>query len=94
VLPFASSNWLNCLPDVALCFKHIGIYAYRSGFIKQYLTMNSSDYEQVEKLEQLSVLNEGLDRPPKSLPNLACGQTTLPESPYLLLSLVRFSYHQ
>jgi 3-deoxy-manno-octulosonate cytidylyltransferase (CMP-KDO synthetase) len=41
-------------------FKHIGIYAYRSGFIKQYLTMNSSDYEQVEKLEQLSVLNEGL----------------------------------
>jgi 3-deoxy-manno-octulosonate cytidylyltransferase (CMP-KDO synthetase) len=37
--------------DVALCFKHIGIYAYRSGFIKQYLTMNSSDYEQVEKLE-------------------------------------------
>ena len=46
--------------DVALCFKHIGIYAYRSGFIKQYLTMNSSDYEQVEKLEQLSVLNEGL----------------------------------
>jgi 3-deoxy-manno-octulosonate cytidylyltransferase (CMP-KDO synthetase) len=45
----------------ALCFKHIGIYAYRAGFIKQYLTMGSSDYEQVEKLEQLTVLNEGFD---------------------------------
>jgi 3-deoxy-manno-octulosonate cytidylyltransferase (CMP-KDO synthetase) len=45
--------------DASLCFKHIGIYAYRSGFIKQYLTMDSSAYEQVEKLEQLTVLNEG-----------------------------------
>jgi 3-deoxy-D-manno-octulosonate cytidylyltransferase len=47
--------------DIELCFKHIGIYAYRSGFIKQYLTMDSSRYEQVEKLEQLTVLNEGFD---------------------------------
>ncbi|SMN11696.1 3-deoxy-manno-octulosonate cytidylyltransferase [uncultured Candidatus Thioglobus sp.] len=46
---------------IDLCFKHIGIYAYRSSFIKQYLTMDSSDYEQVEKLEQLTVLNEGFD---------------------------------
>lgn len=46
---------------VGICFKHIGIYAYRSGFIKQYLTMNRSNYEQVEKLEQLTVLNEGFD---------------------------------
>jgi 3-deoxy-manno-octulosonate cytidylyltransferase (CMP-KDO synthetase) len=47
--------------DASLCFKHIGIYAYRSGFVKKYLTMNSSAYEQVEKLEQLTVLNEGFD---------------------------------
>jgi len=47
--------------DASLCFKHIGIYAYRSGFIKQYLTMDSSAYELVEKLEQLTVLNEGFD---------------------------------
>lgn len=47
--------------DPSLCFKHIGIYAYRSSFIKQYLTLPSSDYEQVEKLEQLTVLNEGFD---------------------------------
>ncbi len=47
--------------DRSICFKHIGIYAYRSGFIKQYLTMDSSAYEQAEKLEQLTVLNEGFD---------------------------------
>jgi 3-deoxy-manno-octulosonate cytidylyltransferase (CMP-KDO synthetase) len=47
--------------NLKLCFKHVGIYAYRAGFIKQYLTMNSSLYEHVEKLEQLTVLNEGFD---------------------------------
>lgn len=47
--------------DPTLCFKHIGVYAYRATFIKQYLTMNNSNYEQVEKLEQLSVLSEGFD---------------------------------
>ncbi len=47
--------------DVTQCFKHIGIYAYRAGFVKQYLNMNSSFYEQVEKLEQLRVLSAGFD---------------------------------
>ncbi len=47
--------------DIDLCFKHIGIYAYRAGFIKKYLNMDSSRYEQVERLEQLTVLNEGFD---------------------------------
>ncbi|ABL02558.1 3-deoxy-D-manno-octulosonate cytidylyltransferase [Candidatus Ruthia magnifica str. Cm (Calyptogena magnifica)] len=47
--------------DLKLCFKHVGIYAYRAWFIKQYLTMSKSSYEQVEKLEQLTVLNEGFD---------------------------------
>lgn len=47
--------------DLSLCFKHIGIYAYRAGFLAQYLTLPSSRYEQVEKLEQLSVLHAGFD---------------------------------
>jgi len=47
--------------DLSLCYKHIGIYAYKAGFVKQYLEMDSSRYEQVEKLEQLTVLNEGFD---------------------------------
>ncbi|ALE52067.1 3-deoxy-manno-octulosonate cytidylyltransferase [Candidatus Thioglobus autotrophicus] len=45
--------------DLSLCYKHIGIYAYRAAFIKQYLEMDNSRFEQVEKLEQLTVLNEG-----------------------------------
>jgi 3-deoxy-manno-octulosonate cytidylyltransferase (CMP-KDO synthetase) len=47
--------------DISLCYKHIGIYAYNSGFIKQYLQMPSSNIEQVEKLEQLTILNEGFN---------------------------------
>ena len=47
--------------DLSMCFKHIGIYAYRAGFIKQCLSMHSSAYEQVEKLEQLTPLYEGFD---------------------------------
>lgn len=43
----------------ALCFKHIGIYAYRAGFIKKYVNMQDSKYQQIEKLEQLTALNEG-----------------------------------
>lgn len=45
--------------DPAQCFKHIGIYGYRTDFIQQYLTMQPSKYEQIEKLEQLTMLNEG-----------------------------------
>ena len=47
--------------DLSMCFKHIGIYAYRAAFIKQFLSMHSSVYEQVEKLEQLTPLYEGFD---------------------------------
>ncbi len=47
--------------DKQICFKHIGIYAYRAGFIKQHLSANSSHYEQAEKLEQLTVLSQGFD---------------------------------
>ena len=47
--------------DLSLCFKHIGIYAYQSGFVKQLLQIDSARYEQVERLEQLSVLYEGFD---------------------------------
>ncbi|MEO1940627.1 MAG: 3-deoxy-manno-octulosonate cytidylyltransferase, partial [Candidatus Thioglobus sp.] len=57
--------------DLSLCHKHIGIYAYRSKFIKQYLKMDSSRLEQVERLEQLTVLNEGFD---VHVAN-ACGET-------------------
>lgn len=39
--------------------RHIGIYAYRAGFIKDYVTWPSSALEQIESLEQLRVLYQG-----------------------------------
>lgn len=36
--------------------RHIGIYAYRSGFIKQYVTWQPTALEQLESLEQLRAL--------------------------------------
>ncbi|ATC98761.1 3-deoxy-manno-octulosonate cytidylyltransferase [Pseudoalteromonas spongiae] len=39
--------------------RHIGIYAYRAGFIKEYITLDVSPLEQIESLEQLRVLYHG-----------------------------------
>lgn len=47
--------------DAKICFKHIGIYAYRAGFIKKYHQLSDSKYEQAEKLEQLKILQHGFD---------------------------------
>lgn len=47
--------------DLGLCYRHIGIYAYRAGFLSQYSRLSSSRLEEAEKLEQLTILNEGFD---------------------------------
>lgn len=39
--------------------RHIGIYAYTVGFIKQYVSWPASQLEQIESLEQLRVLWQG-----------------------------------
>ncbi|MFM2484139.1 3-deoxy-manno-octulosonate cytidylyltransferase [Celerinatantimonas yamalensis] len=39
--------------------RHIGIYAYRAGFIRQYVALPPSPLELIEKLEQLRVLWHG-----------------------------------
>lgn len=48
------------LPDVeGLFYRHIGLYAYRAGFIKTYLELSASPIEKAEALEQLRVLWHG-----------------------------------
>jgi 3-deoxy-manno-octulosonate cytidylyltransferase (CMP-KDO synthetase) len=39
--------------------RHIGIYAYRVGFLKQYADLTVTELEQIESLEQLRVLHHG-----------------------------------
>ncbi len=39
--------------------RHVGIYAYRAGFIKDYVNWPTSQLEQIEALEQLRVLYQG-----------------------------------
>lgn len=52
--------------------RHIGIYAYRAGFITDYVTWPASELEQVESLEQLRVLWQG------EKIHVAVAQTRLP----------------
>ena len=48
-------DWLESYPY----YKHIGIYAYRREFLLELTTLEPGKLEQVEKLEQLRVLEHG-----------------------------------
>jgi 3-deoxy-manno-octulosonate cytidylyltransferase (CMP-KDO synthetase) len=47
------------LPKDTDFFRHIGLYAYRVGFLKQYVSWEPADIEKAESLEQLRVLWHG-----------------------------------
>ncbi|GAB3268211.1 3-deoxy-manno-octulosonate cytidylyltransferase [Chitinimonas naiadis] len=47
------------LPTDLPVFRHIGIYGYRAGFLRQYSTLTPTALEQFEALEQLRVLWHG-----------------------------------
>ena len=40
-------------------YRHIGIYAYRVGFLRQYAALTTTELEKIESLEQLRVLHYG-----------------------------------
>jgi 3-deoxy-manno-octulosonate cytidylyltransferase (CMP-KDO synthetase) len=47
------------LPSGGHWLRHIGIYAYRAGFLRRFAAMPTGRLEQVESLEQLRVLEAG-----------------------------------
>jgi len=49
----------NVLPGAVPFLRHIGIYAYRAGFLRRYTTLTRTPLEQAELLEQLRVMEHG-----------------------------------
>jgi len=61
-IPYDRGRFLNAesVPEIGdFYLRHIGIYAYRAGFIRDYVTWPASQLEQIESLEQLRVLWQG-----------------------------------
>lgn len=61
-IPYDRSRFLDAdnIDEIGdFYLRHVGIYAYRAGFITQYVNMSPSGLEQVESLEQLRVLWHG-----------------------------------
>ena len=72
-LPFARDRdgvvddaWVAANP----CFKHLGLYGYHAGLLERFASLPPGRLEQIEKLEQLRVLENGLE--------IACDVTTDP----------------
>ncbi len=49
--------WLAANP----CHKHLGLYAYHAGLLQKFAQLPPGRYEQIERLEQLRVLENGHD---------------------------------
>lgn len=54
---FARSR--NVLPEGLPAYRHIGIYAYRVGFLREYASLSATAAERFEALEQLRALGHG-----------------------------------
>jgi 3-deoxy-manno-octulosonate cytidylyltransferase (CMP-KDO synthetase) len=50
-------TWVQANP----CYKHLGLYAYRAELLEKFAKLPPGRYEQIEKLEQLRVLENGYD---------------------------------
>ena len=49
--------WVQANP----CLRHVGLYAYRADLLEQFASLPPGELEQIERLEQLRVLENGYD---------------------------------
>ncbi|MNC85399.1 3-deoxy-manno-octulosonate cytidylyltransferase [compost metagenome] len=56
----AFARGIRSLPAGLPVYRHIGIYAYRAGFLRQYARIEPSALERFEALEQLRALANGI----------------------------------
>jgi 3-deoxy-manno-octulosonate cytidylyltransferase (CMP-KDO synthetase) len=49
--------WVAASP----CFKHLGLYGYRADLLRKFASLPVGRLEQIEKLEQLRVLENGYE---------------------------------
>ncbi len=63
-IPFHRDDWSQgagqLMPSSTSVFRHIGIYAYRVGFLHQFVTWPLGRLEACEKLEQLRAMENGV----------------------------------
>jgi 3-deoxy-manno-octulosonate cytidylyltransferase (CMP-KDO synthetase) len=63
-LPFSRDHGLT-IDDAWVvahsCYKHLGLYAYQADLLEKFPTLPPGRYEQIEKLEQLRVLENGYE---------------------------------
>ena len=57
IIPFVRSAPATGEPPI---FQHIGVYAYRAEALKRYIDMPHGMFEQVEQLEQLRAIENGM----------------------------------
>jgi len=61
LLPYPR-DWVNmgeALDQGVRCYRHVGLYAYRAGALKRFARLDPTPLEQIEKLEQLRMLECG-----------------------------------
>ena len=61
-IPWPRDEFMNgqlVMPQSGNWYRHIGIYAYRTGFLHRYVTWPPAPLEQLENLEQLRALYNG-----------------------------------
>lgn len=61
-MPWARDDWasgIEQLPPGPTWLRHVGLYAYRAGFLRQFSGLPPTPLEQIESLEQLRALEHG-----------------------------------